>query len=215
MSSRQEQESDIMSKELFERTIVEVVTKVSSNVHRKYEIIDLDKVPDHANYSKVEKYLRSVDIEITRKMFLSYLKEELLPGGHEVKNANYSYYTKEQIIYYIMVDIFKPILPLNKIKVLFTDILKPMIDDKGIESTYRTLYQIIRYMTQKFEETVTMALKENLPIMEENGLRMTAEMKDDLTAAKRNIGQYTNLVTLCMARGALDFYKYSPNTLLD
>lgn len=215
MSSRQEREFDGISKEIFERVIIEVVTKVSSNVHKRYEIIDLDKVPEHVNYSKVEKYLRSVNIEITRKMFLSYLKEELLPGGHEVKNANYSYYTKEQIIYYIMIDMFKPILPLNKIKVLFADVLKPMIDHEGIESTYRTLYAIIHYMTQKFEETVTMALKKNMPAMEENGFKMTAEMKDDHAAARHNIGQYTNLVTLCMARGALDFYKYSPNTLLD
>lgn len=215
MSIRQEREFDGISKEVFEKVIMEVVTKVSSNVHKRYEIIDLDKVPEHVNYSKVEKYLRSVNIEITRKMFLSYLKEELLPGGHEVKNANYSYYTKEQIIYYIMIDMFKPILPLNKIKILFKDILKPMIDAEGVESTYRTLYAIIHYMTQKFEETVSTALKKNMTAIEENGFGMTDEMRDDHAAAKHNIGQYTNLVTLCMARGALDFYKYSPNTLLD
>ena len=215
MSIRQDRAFEDNSMEIFERVIREVVTRVSSNVHRRYEIIDLDKVPEHVNYSKVEKYLRSVNIEITRKMFLSYLKEELLPGGHEVKNANYSYYTKEQIIYYIMIDMFKPILPLNKIKVLFDNILKPMIDAEGLESTYRTLYEIIHYMTQKFEEAVTLAIKENIPVMQEHGFGMTDEMKDDHAAAMYNIRQYTNLVTLCMARGALDFYKYSTNTLLE
>ena len=29
------------------------------------------------------------------------------------------------------------------------------------------------------------------------------------------VAQYTNLVTLCMAKGALEFYKYAPNTLLE
>ena len=80
---------DDKAKEIFESTLREVVSGISSNVQKKYEIIDLQKVPEHVNYSKVEKYLRSVNIEITRKMFLTYLKESLLPGGHEVKNMNF------------------------------------------------------------------------------------------------------------------------------
>ena len=188
--------ADDRGQEVFESTIREVVSSISSNVQKKYEIIDLRKVPGHVNYSKVEKYLRSVNIEVTRKMFLTYLKENLLPDGHEEKNMNFSYYTREQIIYYILVDMFKPILPLAKIKILFTEILKPMIDDIGLEATYTTLYEIIHYMTKKFEEAVTLAIKE-----------------DPLKMAE--ITRYTNLVTLCMAKGALDFYKYSPNTLLD
>lgn len=215
MNIKEERRFDSNSQEIFEKVIKEVVTEVSLNVQRRYEIIDLNKVPGHVNYSKVEKYLRSVNIEITRKMFLSYLKENLLPGGHEVKNKNFSYYTKEQIIYYILIDMFKPILPLNKIKILFNDILKPMIDDAGLDATYKTLHAIIHYMTQKFEEAVTMAIKEKILTMDDIGLKIAEEISDEKAVAKHNIGQYTNLVTLCMARGALDFYKYSPNTLLD
>ena len=71
--------------------------------------------------------MRSIDVGVTRKMFLSYLMDNLVPAEHEVKNARYSYYKKEQIIYYILIDMFKPILPLNKVKKLFDDILKPVI----------------------------------------------------------------------------------------
>ena len=215
MNNKKDRKFDSNSQEIFEAVVKEVVTEVSSNVQKSYEIIDLSKVPDHVSYSKIEKYLRSINIEITRKTFLFYLKEELLPGGHEVKNAHFSYYTKEQTIYYILVDMFKPILPLHTIKILFNSTLKPMIDGRGVEATYKTLYTIIRYMTQKFEAAVTMAIKENISTIEDMGLNMTEKASDEIAIARRDIGQYTNLVTLCMTRGAFDFYKYSPNTLLD
>lgn len=193
---------------LFKSVAKEVIGGISYHVHKKYDIIDIKKAPDHVNYSKVEKYLRSVNVEITRKMFLSYLKEKILPGGHEVKNTNFSYYTKEQIIYYILVDMFKPILPLNKIKILFSDILKPMIDDMGLESTYQALREMVSYMVSRFEDAVTMAITE-----EEH--KMPQKADSDQMLAKQHIAHYTNLVTLCMAKGALDFYKHSPNTLLE
>lgn len=214
MDSKQVKSIDETTKEIFETTIRDIVTGISSNVQKKYEIIDLRKVPGHVNYSKVEKYLRSVNIEVTRKMFLTYLKENLLPSGHEVKNTNFSYYTREQIIYYILIDMFKPVLPLSKIKQLFNDILKPMIDDAGLEATYKTLHEIIRYMTVKFEETVTMAIKEQKLNIEEVS-NMPEETEKEALKVKSHIVQYTNLVTLCMAKGAVDFYKNSPNTLLD
>lgn len=215
MNNKKEREFDSNSQEIFETVIKEVVKEVSSNVQKRYKIIDLKKVPDHANYAKVAKYIRSINIEITRKMFLSYIKDGFLPGGHEVKNANYSLYTKEQIMYYILIDMFKPILPLNKIKILFKDILTPMINETGVESTYKALYAIIYYMTQKFEESVTMVMNENISTMEEIGFKKPEEINDEMEVVRHNIGQYTNLVTLCMARGAFDFYKYSPNTLSD
>ncbi len=215
MDSTQAKGFDDKQQELFDTALREVVAGISSSVQKKYEIIDLQKVPGHVNYSKVEKYLRSVNIEITRKMFLSYLKENLLPEGHEIKNTNFSYYTREQIIYYILVDMFKPILPLSKIKLLFHDILKPMIDEIGLENTYQTLYQIIRYMTRKFEEAITLASKEEPLKVEDIRVKMPEETADETIKTQYRIAQYTNLITLCMAKGALDFYKYSPNTLLD
>ena len=110
---------------------------------------------------------------------------------------------------------FKPILPLGKIKILFNEILKPMIDDIGLEATYKTLYEIIHYMTKKFEEAVTLAIKEEPLQLADLGGFVPETGDDELEKAHHHITQYTNLVTLCMAKGALDFYKYSPNTLLD
>lgn len=202
-------------REKVESIVKDVVTEVSLKVQKSYEMIDLSKVPDHVNYAKVEKYLRSLNIEITRKMFLSYLKDGLLPGGHEVKNANFSYYTKEQILYYILVDMFKPILPLNKIKVLFNITLKPIIEDMGVEATYKTLYTIVLYMTHKFEESVSMVINENISTMKNFLSESMRGTSVENAVVRQNIEQYTNLVTLCMSRGAFDFYKYSPNTLID
>lgn len=214
MDQAQKNEFCTETEGMFKAIAKEVITGISFNVHRKYDIIDIQKAPDHVNYSKVEKYLRSVNIEITRKMFFTYLKENLLPGGHEVKNTNFSYYTKEQVIYYILVDMFKPILSLNKIKVLFGDILKPMIDDMGLEATYLALRDMVNYMVSRFDEAVTIAIAE-----EELKIKLAADISEkthsDQILARQHIAHYTNLVTLCMAKGALDFYKHSPNTLLE
>ncbi len=194
-------------------SIVKNVAGISAKVKRKYGLIDLPKVPDHVNYSKVEKYLRSINVEITRRMFITYLKEELLPNGHEVKNSNYSYYTREQVIYYILVDMFKPILPLGKIKLLFAEILSPIITDMGLDAAFATMCEIIVYMTGKFEDAVTMAVaEENMKIAK---ARLDSTENTLSEKAQHNIGHYTNLVTLCMAKGALDFYKFTPYALLD
>ncbi|MEY8357139.1 hypothetical protein AALB39_27875 [Lachnospiraceae bacterium 54-53] len=198
-----------------ESIVQKVVTDISKNVQGKYNTIDLEKIPDHVNYSKVEKYLRSINVEVTRKMFFSYLAENLIPAEHEVKNSRYSYYTKEQIIYYILIDMFKPILPLNKVKDLFDDLLKPMIVERGLESTFKTLCGLITYMVEQFTETAV-SIIENKEL-EATGIALktlgvtSTEDSDTLSY----VAQYTNLVTLCMAKGALDFYKYSPNTLLE
>ena len=198
----------------FEPILKEIINGISSNVQKMYEVIDLSKVPDHVNYSKVEKYLRSVNIEITHKMFFSYLKENLLPGGHEVKNTNFSYYTREQIIFYILIDMFKPILPLNKVKKLFSEILEPTIKEMGLDHTYETLCEMINYMVNRFEEAVTIAIKEE-QLRIKDSIKILEETNDEKIKAKHHIEYYANLVTLCLVKGALDFYKHSPNTLLE
>ena len=205
---------DEKSAGLFNTIAKEVISGISSDVQRKYDVIDIRKAPDHVNYSKVEKYLRSVNVEITRKMFFTYLKENLLPGGHEVKNTNFSYYTKEQIIYYILVDMFKPVLPLNKIKVLFSEILRPMIDDMGLEAAYQALREMINYMISRFEEAVIMAVAEE-ELRIKSAVHISVKADNEPAKAKQHIAHYTNLATLCMAKGALDFYKHSPDALLE
>ena len=202
-------------KELHAAIASEISHEIFSNVNRMYKIIDLKKVPNHVNYSKVEKYLRSINVEITRKMFITYIKDGLLPSDHDVKNNNYSFYTKNQIIYYVLVDMFKPILPLNKVKILLNEVLKPMIEDIGLERTYMALYEMIGYMVIRFKEAVEVAIKEEKLGINPLDLNIAKETDDEKARAKYHIEQYANLVTLCMARGALDFYKYSPNTLLE
>jgi hypothetical protein len=190
-----------------------VAAGISVKVKRKYGIIDLAKIPNHVNYAKVKKYLLSIDIEITRRMFITYLNEKLLPDGHEVKNSNYTYYSREQIIYYILVDMFKPILPLGKVKVLFAEILSPIIADIGLDAAFGNMCEIIVYMAGKFEDAVITAVAEEK-------LRITKvhlhSIENPLSEkALYDIGHYTNLVNLCMAKGALDLYKFSPFALLE
>ena len=49
----------------------------------------------------------------------------------------------------------------------------------------------------------------------EIALKTLGNIGDNDPKALSYVAQYTNLVTLCMAKGALDFYKHSPNTLLE
>jgi hypothetical protein len=215
MSDKRIAESGNIEKANYQSIAKKIVSDISQNVQANYNAIDLEKIPDHVNYSKVEKYLRSINVEVTRKMFFSYLAENLIPAEHEVKNARYSYYTKEQIIYYILIDMFKPILPLNKVKGLFDNILKPMVDERGLASTFTTLCGLITYMVEQFRETAVSTIENKE--LEVTGIVLktlgTIGTEDPNTLTY--VAQYTNLVTLCMAKGALDFYKHSPNTLLN
>lgn len=193
--------------------VKDIAARISAKVKQKYGRIELKNIPDHVNYSKVEKYLRSIEVEITRRMFISYLKEELLPNGHIIKNSNYSYYNREQVIYFILIDMFKPILPLGKVKVLFTEVLNPVILEFGLDGTFEALCEIIVYMAGKFEEAVISAVDEDDP---ENAVQFNRGPNIALSEkALYIVGNYTNLVTLCMAKGALDFYKFSPCALLE
>jgi hypothetical protein len=190
-----------------------IAAGISSKMKRKYWLIDLTKVPDHVNYAKVEKYLRSIDIDISRRMFIAYLNDKLLPDRHEVKNSNYTYYSREQIIYFILIDMFKPILPLGKVKVLFAEILSPIIADIGLDATLEILCEIIVYTAGKFEDVVTTAVaEEKLRIVK---VYLDRHMNGICEKPLYDIGHYTNLVSLCMAKGALDFYKFSPFALLE
>ena len=190
-----------------------VAAGISAKVKQKFGMIELNKIPDHVNYSKVEKYLRSIGVEITRRMFISYLKKELIPNGHIIKNSNYSYYNREQVIYFILIDMFKPILPLGKVKVLFTEVLNPVILEFGLDGTFEALCEIIVYMAGKFEEAVISAVDEDDP--ENVGQTHRGPSLALSEKALYIVGNYTNLVTLCMAKGALDFYKFSPCALLE
>ncbi|MCE5343536.1 MAG: DUF1836 domain-containing protein [Eubacteriales bacterium] len=186
-----------------------VVSAISERVRQKYSCIHPDDIPDHVNYSKIEKYLRSVNIEVTRRMFVSYLKDDLLPNGHDVINSNYSLYTHEQITYFILVDMFKPILPLSKVKVLFSDILQPIVDTIGLDATYIQLCNNIVSMLDSFESAVLAAIKDDSVQEDLNG-----DVLVDLDKVNSNIACQSHVAALCMARGALDFYMQAPNTLL-
>lgn len=193
----------------------EVVTGISKSVQNKYNVIVFQEIPDHVSYSKVERYLRSVDVEVTHKMFFSYLTDKLIPAGHEVKNTRYSYYTKEQIVYYILIDMFKPILPLSKVRLLFDDLLKPMIVERGLESTFKALCGLMTYMAGQFSEAAASVLGNRDLQATDIALKTLGDTGDEDPEDLSYIVQYTNLVALCMAKGALDFYRYSPNTLLE
>ena len=193
--------------------IKDAVGNISVRVRKKYSCIKPETIPDHVNYAKVEKYLRSVNVEVTRKMFASYIKEQLLPSGHVVKNSNFTLYTHDQIIYYILVDMFKPILPLGKIKVLFDDVLRPMIYLIGLDATYVRLCENILSNMVSFEHAVEMAITNDIrtDVSQASQLQNAA---DQVVQAIGSIAYYTQVQTLCLAKGALDFYELTPDTLL-
>ncbi len=191
--------------------VKEAVGSISSRVRQKYSLIKPETIPDKINYAKVEKYLRSVNVEITHKMFATYLKEKLIPNDQNVKNSHYSLYTHDQIIYYLLVDMFKPILPLAKTKVLIHDVLRPMISIIGLDDTYTRLCENIASKTDSFENTVALAVEGDM----QTGLHQNIEnTADAVIQAIGSIAYYTQIETLCLAKGALDYFEQTPNNSL-
>lgn len=193
--------------------IREAVSDISARVRQKYSLINPVTIPDHVNYAKIEKYLRSVHVEVTRKMFASYIKEQLLPGGHDVKNRNFTLYTHEQIVYYILVDMFKPILSLAKIKELLFNVLRPMIYLIGLDATYVRLCANIQSKMDNFENAVAVAVEVDIHTMPLCDSQPQA-VADVVVQAIGSIAYYTQVESLCLAKGALDFYELTPDNLL-
>jgi len=189
------------------------VSDISSRVRQKYSLIKPETIPDHVNYAKIEKYLRSVNVEVTRKRFASYIKEQLLPSGHDVKNSNFSLYTHEQIICYILVDMFKPILSLAKIKVLLYEVLQPMVFILGLDATYIQLCNNILSKMDSFENVVVQSIQDDIQTAP-NQKTQPENTADALVQAIGSIAYYTQVETLCLAKGALDFYEQTPDNLL-
>ena len=193
--------------------VKKAVGNISSRVRQKYSLIKPATIPDHVNYAKVEKYLRSVNIEVTRRMFASYIKKQLLPDEHDVKNSNFSLYTHDQILYYILVDMFKPILPLAKIIVLFHDVLRPMIYLLGLDATYIRLCENILSKMNGFENTVTMAVQDDMQSVLRPDKPNNAA--DAVVQSIGSIAYYTQVETLCLVKGAQEFYELTPDLPAD
>jgi len=194
-------------------SIKKAVGEISSRVRKKYSFIQPETIPDHVNYAKIEKYLRSVNVEVTRKMFVSYIKQQLLPGGQDIRNANFSLYTHEQILYYILVDMFKPILPLGKIKVLFQDVLRPMIYLIGLDTTYVRLCENILSKLDGFESAVALAVEDDMKMIS-NLVNQPENIEDAVVQTIGSIAYYTQVESLCLAKGAQDFSELTPGSPL-
>ncbi len=194
------------------RSVKTAVGKISSRVRQKYSLIKPATIPDHVNYAKVEKYLRSVNVEVTRRMFLSYIKKQLLPDEHDVKNSNFSLYTHDQILYYILVDMFKPILPLAKIVVLFHDLLHPMIYLSGLDATYIRLCENIFSKMNGIENAISLAVQDDM----QSPLRSDKpnNAADAVVQSIGSIAYYTQVETLCLAKSANDFYELTSDSPL-
>lgn len=191
-------------------SVRKAVGKISTRVRQKYSLINPETIPDHVNYAKIEKYLRSVKVEVTRRIFVSYIKGQLLPGGQDVKNSNFTLYTHDQILYYILVDMFKSILPLQKIKVLFHDVLRPMIYLIGLDATYLRLCESILSKMDNFESAVALAVRNDI----QTGPQPDNHLKSAADAVIQSIGSiayYTQLETLALVKGAQDFYELTPD----
>ncbi len=191
-------------------SVKKAVGKISSRVRQKYSFIKPETIPDHVNYAKIEKYLRSVNVEVTRRMFVSYIKKHLLPDEHDVKNSNFSLYTHDQILYYILVDMFRPILPLEKIKVLFHDVLRPMIYLIGLDATYLRLCKNILSKMNGFENTVSLAVQDDMQSAQRPDKPNNAG--DAVVQSIGSIAYYTEVESLCLVKGAQEFYKLTPDS---
>jgi hypothetical protein len=100
----------------------------------------------------------------------------------------------------------------SKVKDLFDDLLKPMIVEGGLASAFKTLCGLITYMVEQFRETAASTIGNKELEITDIGLKTLGTTGNEDPKTLSYVAQYTNLVTLCMAKGALDFYKYSPNT---
>ena len=115
----------------------------------------LDIVPDKVKYSKVEKFIkdnsdRFPDVEITRRIFTSYIQNGILPPimDENQPNDKMNYYTKEQILYYIMAQQLKSVVKLDDLSRLFGQLRDLDEEDNSVEifKLYVEMYEVYKSM---------------------------------------------------------------------
>ena len=105
---------------------------------------------------------------------------------------------------------FKPILPLAKIIVLFHDVLRPMIYLIGLDATYERLCKNILSKMDGFESTVSSAVEDDM----HSDLRLDkpTNTEDALVQSIGSIAFYTEVETLSLAKSAMDFYELTTDS---
>ncbi|GEM_PF-5335216 len=111
-----------------------------------------ESIPNNVKYSRVEEYINNnkekfKNVDITRRMFTSYIKAGILPEIDEKNkpNNNLNYYTKDQILYYIMAQQLKDLTQLDNISYLFKEIRNNKelgYDSKDIFEIYFESYEM-------------------------------------------------------------------------
>lgn len=96
------------------------------NEANQYDAL-FNQIPDDVKYSSVEKFFRNApepfcNVEITRRIFTSYIQNGILPEIDEANRLNekFTLYTREQIIYYYLAQQLKPLTKLEHISKLFS-----------------------------------------------------------------------------------------------
>ncbi len=187
---------------------------MDESVQAKREVNQYDKlfsqIPDKVKYSSVEKFFRNApepfnNVEITRRIFTSYIKNGILPETEEANrvNDNFTLYTKEQIIYFYLAQKLKSLTKLENISKLFS---KLRSDEIGF--TAQDIYGFFDMGTESLIEEIKVAIFENIKQLlsadlekdSSNGVNLENELEE-------NKDVLFSLILLVMAKCCIDGFN--------
>jgi len=174
--------------------------------------INIDNIPDKVKYSKVEEYFRknhetSSDIEITRRIFTHYIQNGILPkiDVENRLNDNFTLYTRDQIIYYIMAQQLKSLTKLDNISKLFNQIRennnKRMPFDTN--DVFEFYSNITSYMPTMFQEILYRFLNDYFKEVFLDGISLNS---DETIAFDKQMRAISSLLLLVFSKSAIDYF---------
>ncbi len=174
-------------------------------------LMDFATVPDNVKYSKVEKYIKENNVEITHRMFTSYIQQGILPPSNKI-NEKMALYSKNHILLYLLVADIKKYINLDRIG-NYIDILKPEMEILGIEDVVKSYYEnekeihseIFRMIEQLFipvGESIIESLEDEF-----KGKELTEDEKNMINKVEKYLSMVTiSNIILLMGKSMLDSF---------
>lgn len=195
-----QEEIDIISKTI-EKNIL-----LSMEESNEFDEKLLYKVPDKVKYSKVDKFIKDnadifPDVEITRRIFTSYIQNGILPPitDENQPNDKMNYYTKEQILYYIMAQQLKSVVKLDDLSRLFGQLRDLDEEDNSVEifKLYVEMYEVYKSMMKStVKELIEKIIMPDL--LDEN-----KECTDEMSNETRVLMKFSLLIS---CKAIIDMY---------
>lgn len=142
-------ESDISHAEK-QKIIDNYNTKIMKKINTEWDIFQkINLLSDNIKIRDIDKLLNENGVNFSKRKFLYYIEQGLIPKASEKISKNQALYSKTHILMYILISFFEEQLEIDKIKEVL-EFFSPLIAEIGLDEFVDFAYGIQRTIDKDF-----------------------------------------------------------------